>query len=154
MNFMKQSKSEKKCQLGKFLQLFLSVITILVIVSGIKAQTSFVQEAKLTAADGASQDSLGFSVAIDGNTAVVGAPRNTGGTGLQNRGSVYVYVRDGAGAWTPQQKLTPSDGAATDQFGYSVAISGDTIAVGRHNTTTGQNRADGKVYIFTRSGTV
>ncbi|HEY8561717.1 MAG TPA: FG-GAP-like repeat-containing protein [Pyrinomonadaceae bacterium] len=112
----------------------------------------YVQQGKLTAADGAAQDSSGFAVAISGDTAVVGAPRNTGGTGLQQRGSAYVYVRDSAGVWTPQQKFAPSDGAATDQFGYAVAVDGNTIAVGRYNTTTGQNRADGKVYIFTRTG--
>ncbi len=115
--------------------------------------TVFEQEAKLLASDGAAQDSFSFSVAISGDTAVVGAPRNSGGTGLQSRGSAYVYVRSG-NTWIEQQKLAPSDGATTDQFGYAVAINGNTIAVGRYNTTTGQNRADGKVYIFTRSGSV
>ncbi len=114
---------------------------------------AFEQEAKLLGSGGAAQDSFSFSVAISGDTAVVGAPRNSGGTGLQNRGSAYVYVRSG-NQWIEQQKLTPSDGAATDQFGNAVAISGNTIAVGRYNTTTGQNRADGKVYIFTRSGSL
>jgi hypothetical protein len=116
------------------------------------ANTAFVQQAKLLASDGAAQDSLGFSSAISGDTAIVGAPRNSGGTGLQSRGAAYIYVRSGT-TWTQQQKLVPSDGAATDQFGYSVAINGNTAAVGRYNTTTGQNRADGKVYIFIRNGT-
>ena len=57
--------------------------------------TVFEQEAKLLASDGAAQDSFSFSVAISGDTAVVGAPRNSGGTGLQSRGSAYVYVRSG-----------------------------------------------------------
>ena len=117
------------------------------------SSSSFVEQAKLLSNDGAAQDSFSYSVAISGDTAVVGAPRNSGGSGLQSRGSAYVYVRSGD-TWTQQQKLAPSDGATTDQFGYSVAINGNTIAVGRYNTTTGQNRADGKVYIFTRSGTV
>ena len=131
----------------------LTAVSILTFAFAASAQTAFVQQAKLLAADGAAQDSHGFSVAISGDTAVVGAPRNSGGTGLQSRGSVYVYVRNDAGVWTPQQKLAPSDGVTTDQFGYAVAVNGNTIAVGRYNTTTGQNRGDGKVYIFTRTGT-
>ena len=137
--------------------LFFAAILILPLVFHNRAQTSapasFVEQAKLLANDGASQDNLGFSVAISGDTAIVGAPRNSGGTGLQNRGAAYIYVRTGT-TWTQQQKLTPSDGAANDQFGYSVAIWGNTAIVGRQNTTTGVNRADGKVYVFTRTGTI
>jgi hypothetical protein len=152
---MKQSKFQNKFDARNPARLLFCAAVILLFAFYGKAQTTtFVQQAKLTASDGAAQDSHGFAVAISGDTAVVGAPRNSGGANLQNRGSAYVYVRNSAGAWTFQQKLAPSDGAATDQFGYSVAINGNTIAVGRYNTTTGQNRADGKVYIFTRSGTV
>jgi hypothetical protein len=135
------------------LSFFSAMILLSCVAVAAQSPPSFVQQAKLEAADGVSQDQLGFSVAVSGDTAVVGAPRNGGGTGLQNRGAVYVYTR-GVANWTLQQKLTGSDSAATDQFGYSVAVSGDTIAVGRYNTTTGQNRADGKVYVFTRSGNV
>jgi hypothetical protein len=116
------------------------------------AGTFFVQQAKLEAQDGAAQDSFSFSVAISGDTAIVGAPRNSGGTGLQNRGAAYIYVRSGS-TWTPQQKLIASDATTNDQFGYAVAINGNTAIVGRQNTVTGANRSDGKVYVFTRTGT-
>jgi hypothetical protein len=115
------------------------------------ATGGFVEQARLLASDGASQDSMGFSVAISGDTAVVGAPADA--VNSKNRqGSVYVYVRTGT-TWTQQQKLNSSDGAANDEFGYSVAIAGDTIAAGRRNTQTGVNRSRGSVYIFKRTGT-
>jgi hypothetical protein len=115
------------------------------------ATGAFVEQARLLASDGASQDFLGFSVSISGDTAVVGAPADT--VNSKNRqGSAYVYVRTGT-TWTQQQKLNSSDGAANDEFGYSVAIVGDTVAVGRHNTQTGVNRTRGSVYIFKRTGT-
>jgi hypothetical protein len=114
------------------------------------ATGAFVEQARLLASDGASQDNMGFSVAISGDTAVVGAPADA--VNSKNRqGSVYVYVRTGT-TWTQQQKLNSSDGAANDEFGYSVAIVGDTIAAGRHNTQTGVNRTRGSVYIFKRTG--
>ncbi len=149
-------KTRSGFETRNFSRLFFCATAILLFVfNGAAQTTAFVQQAKLAAGDSAANDSHGFSVAISGDTAIVGAPRNSGGTGLQSRGSAYVYIRSStSGAWTQQQKLSPSDGATTDQFGYSVAINGNTIAVGRYNTTTGQNRADGKVYIFTRTGMV
>ena len=79
-------------------------------------------ELKILAADGVAGDNFGYSVAIDGDTAVIGAQTD------DTWGSVYVLVRSGA-AWTQQAKLTASDRAANDAFGYSVAIEGDTIVV-------------------------
>ena len=115
------------------------------------AAGAFVQQGKLEAADGAPQDSLGFSVAVSGDTAVVGAPRDQVGSNA-NQGSAYVYVRTGA-TWAFQQKLTASDGVANDEFGYAVAVEGDTIFVGRHFTQVGNNaRTRGAVYVYTRSG--
>ena len=115
------------------------------------AASAFVEQGKLQASDGAAQDSFGFSVAVSGDTAVVGAPAD--GVGSNPRqGSAYVYVRSGS-AWTQQQKLNASDGIANDEFGYAVAIQGDTIFVGRHFTQVGNNaRTRGAVYVFTRSG--
>ncbi|MET0645024.1 MAG: Calx-beta domain-containing protein, partial [Pyrinomonadaceae bacterium] len=116
------------------------------------AAAAFVQQGKLEASDGVGQDSFGFSVAVSGDTAVVGSPAD--GVGSNPRqGSAYVYVRNGS-TWTQQQKLTASDGVANDEFGYAVAIQGDTIFVGRHFTQAGNNaRTRGAVYVFTRSGT-
>jgi hypothetical protein len=116
------------------------------------AAGAFVQQGKLEASDGAAQDNLGFSVAISGDTAVVGAPRDQVGSN-PSQGSAYVYLRTN-GVWTQQQKLTASDGIANDEFGYAVAIVGDTVFVGRHFTQVGNNaRTRGAVYVYTRSGT-
>ena len=50
-------------------------------------------------------------------------------TGGGNAGSAYVFVRSGT-TWSEQAKLTASDAADDDSFGYSVAVSGDTAVVG------------------------
>jgi hypothetical protein len=85
------------------------------------------QVAKLTAADGAADDWFGYSVAIDGGTVVVGAY----GTGTG--GAVYVFrTSDGGATYDEVAKLTAGDGAAYDDFGYSVAIAGDTVVVGAY----------------------
>ncbi|HEX8558919.1 MAG TPA: Calx-beta domain-containing protein [Pyrinomonadaceae bacterium] len=115
------------------------------------AAGAFVQQGKLLANDGAAQDSFGFVVAVSGDTAVVGAPADATGSNTR-QGAAYVYVRNGS-TWTQQQKLTASDGVANDEFGYAVAIAGDTIFVGRHFTQVGNNaRTRGAVYVFTRTG--
>ena len=62
------------------------------------------------------------------DTIVMGAYQDDD-NGITNSGSAYVYTRSGS-TWTEQAKLTASDGAANDQFGDSVAISGDTVVIG------------------------
>src|SRR5262245_50641086 len=107
---------------------------------------------KLAASDGAYGDHFGSSVAISGDTVVVGARGNAiGANGGQ--GSAYVFTRSG-GVWTPQQKLTANDGEPGDQFGASVAISGDTVVVGAEVDDIGGNETQGSAYVFTRSGGV
>ena len=106
------------------------------------------EQQKLIAADFAAYDSFGYSVAISGDTAVVGADQDDDNGG--DSGSAYVFVRSGS-SWSQQQKLTASDGAQVDWFGGSVAISGDRIAVG--SSRDDDRGADsGSVYIFVRSG--
>ena len=82
---------------------------------------------KLTASDGAANDQFGASVAVSGDRVVVGAPFDDD-LGFSS-GSGYVLEPDGAGGWS-ESKLTASDGAALDFFGYSVAVSGDRVVVG------------------------
>ncbi len=89
---------------------------------------TFTQQQKLVASDAAAGDDFGFSVAISGETVVVGAPADDGAAGIF-QGSAYVFVRSG-GVWSQQQKLEASDAAAGDDFGHSVAISGETVVVG------------------------
>lgn len=113
---------------------------------------TFISETKLLAPDGDAGDSFGWEVAIDGNTAVIGAYRDDVGTTV-NQGSVYVFTGSGTD-WTFQQKLTSSDGTEGDDFGTAVSIQGDTILVGASIKRIGDNTQQGKAYVFTRSGTV
>ena len=110
-----------------------------------------VQQAQLTAADGTANAQFGYSISISGNTAVVGVPNDDVG-GNTDQGSAYVFVRSGS-TWGQQQKLAAADGAANDNFGFSVAISGDTVVVGAHFDDVGANTNQGSAYIFVRSGT-
>ena len=103
------------------------------------------QVAKLTASDGGYEAVLGVSVAILGNTIVAGAPGATvGGNALQ--GEAYVFVKP-IGGWknmTQTAKLTASDGQGQDLFGDSIAISGNTVAIGAEQMA----RGSGKAYVF------
>jgi len=110
-----------------------------------------VQQAKLTAPDGVWGSYFGYSVAIDGDTAAVGAPGDTV-DGNFGQGSVYVFVRSGA-TWTQQAKLVAADGAEGFDFGLSVAISGSTLVVGSAGNGLTQGAGQGSVYVFTRDGT-
>ena len=88
--------------------------------------TGWSQIAKLTASDAERGDEFGYSVAINGNLAVVGARLERDGGSASGAG----YVFDGSTGWDQVTKLTASDAAANDQFGTSVAISGDLAIVG------------------------
>jgi RHS repeat-associated protein len=108
----------------------------------------FVQQAKLTASDGAGDDFLGFSVAISGDTIVAGAPgASVAGTAP---GAAYVFVEpaEGWGDATQTAKLTASDGATFDSLGTSVAISGGTIVAGAPYAAAGGTTEAGAAYVF------
>ena len=94
-------------------------------------------------------DAFGISVAISGDTAVVGANEND--VPVSNSGSAYVYVRSGS-SWSQQAKLTASDAASSDEFGISVAISGDTVVVGAKWDNAPALSNSGSAYVFVRSG--
>jgi hypothetical protein len=111
---------------------------------------SWVETQKLTASDGAGGDIFGWSVAISGSTLVVGAWGDTVGAN-SNQGSAYVFNRQ-EGSWVETQKLTASDGAAFDEFGWSVAISGSTIVVSSELEAIGGHSAQGFAYVFNRRG--
>ncbi|REJ76429.1 MAG: hypothetical protein DWQ47_12555 [Acidobacteria bacterium] len=111
---------------------------------------SWGETAKLTASDAAADDEFGFSVAIEGDIAVVGA-RFDDDVPTES-GSAYVFYRNqgGADGWGEVKKLTASDAASGDEFGFSVSISGETAAVGaRFNDEAGSQ--SGAVYLFTRN---
>jgi hypothetical protein len=107
-----------------------------------------VQLAELTASDGADGDGLGISVAISGNTVVVGAQSATIG-GNAGQGAAYIFVKpaSGWGNMTQTAKLTASNGQAGDAFGGCVGIAGNTIVVGACSQS-GVCNGPGKVYVF------
>ena len=110
-----------------------------------------VQQAELTASDGAAQNYFGYAVALSGDTAVVGACGRQSGAG-PSVGAAYVFVRSAA-VWSQQGgALSASDGAAGDLFGWSVALSGDTALVGAPSHQVGANELQGADYVFVRSG--
>ena len=109
-----------------------------------RSGSSWNQQAKLTAGDAAARDQFGESVAVDGDTALVGAPLEDGED--LNAGAAYVFIRSGS-SWIQQAKLTDRDGFAGDLFGRSVAIDGDTALVGAPNDDDNGTNA-GAAYVF------
>ena len=114
---------------------------------------------KIVASDRNTSDWFGYSVAISGDTAIVGASfedhDSIGGAVKTNAGAAYIFTKSGS-TWT-QQKIVASDRGTNDQFGRSVAISGDTAIVGAyaedHDSIGGAVKTDaGAAYIFTKSG--
>jgi hypothetical protein len=116
----------------------------------VRSGSTWTLQATLTAADGLSADAFGSSVSLSGDTLAVGVPLDDVGT-VSNQGSVRIFVRSGT-TWTAQQTLTASDGAANDQFGNSVSLDGDTLAVGVPDDDVGTNSGQGSVRVFVRSG--
>jgi len=137
------------------------------------------QQAYLKAGNTDANDQFGWSVAVSGDTVVVGAPREaSSATGVTNgpggsadnsaekAGAVYVFVRTG-NHWSQQAYLKAGNTGADDQFGYSVAVSGDTVVVGaplESSSATGVTNGPGgsadisaafagAAYVFVRSGT-
>jgi hypothetical protein len=105
-------------------------------------------EAKLLPSDGAADDHFAIAVALEGDTAVIGA--NLDDDNGSQSGSAYVFTRTG-GVWTEQAKLLPSDGAADDLFSWSVALDGDTAMIGAPSHDDFFVNS-GSVYVFTRTG--
>ena len=102
---------------------------------------------KLLASDGVTNDYLGASVSISGDTVVVGASGDDdNGSGS---GSAYVFERDygGSDVWGESSKLVPANGVSLDFFGHSVSIHGDTVIVG--NRPIDDSRVE-QVYVFER----
>ncbi len=116
-----------------------------------KSGTNWIQKAKLTASDGAAGDVFGISIALSGDTIIVGADLND--EKALNAGAVYVFTRSG-NIWLQQAKLMAADGADTDIFGVRVALSGDTALISARRDDDDVMGVDsGSAYIFTRTGT-
>ena len=138
-----------------------------------RSGASWRQQAYLKASNTGAGDEFGFTVAVSGDTVVVGAfveassATGVGGNqtdnSLAHSGAAYVFTRSGA-AWTQQAYLKASNTGANDVFGYSVAVSGNTVVVGAlgeasnasgvgGTQTDNSSTQSGAAYIFTRSGT-
>jgi len=116
-----------------------------------RSGSTWSQQQKLTASDGAAGDGFGVSVAVDGDTLIVGAYAADAGTEPEDadRGAAYVFTRSG-NTWTEQQRLLPNDGLGGDLFGFAVAVNADTAFVGAPLNDTAALDA-GAAYVFTRS---
>ena len=118
------------------------------------ASTASAIQAKLLPRDANAQNVFGASIAISGNTALVGATTANGGPG-NGTGAAYVFVKGPAG-WTQQAKLRASDAAPRDNYGFSVALDRDTAVIGAPNRGAFPGDPLGEVgaaYIYQRSGT-
>ena len=102
--------------------------------------------AKLTASDGDQSDRFGQSVSISGTIAIVGASRDEDNG--ESAGSAYVFEKDEfTGHWNETAKLTASDGAAYEEFGYSVSVLGNVAIVGAYYS---DNDGPGSAYVYVK----
>ena len=114
--------------------------------TAVSAQTTpETEDQKLTATNGDFSDTLGRSVAIDGDTMVVGAPGHQ--DPVRPGGAAYVFTRTPTG-WVEQAKLTVPDASF---FGNAVAIDGETIVVGDFFSDLTQFGSEGAAHVFTLS---
>lgn len=116
-------------------------------------------EGKFVATDGLLSDFFGASVALFGDTALVGAPGDDIGANT-DQGSAYIFKRASNGAWTQTAKIVAADPGAGDQFGWSVALSNTTVAttnsadlavVGSLGDDVGAVVNQGSAYVFKKA---
>jgi hypothetical protein len=131
----------------------------LCLLAGFSLLSHGLNAAELQSSDGAANDSFGNSVSLSGNTGIVGARFDDSGAN-SNQGSAYLFrnLNTATGTVTETAKLTASDGAAGDQFGIAVGLSGNSGIVGAFIDGIGANTSQGSAYLFrnldTATGTV
>jgi len=139
----------------------LSIIALITVFFGNAQAQNWNEIIKTVASDREVGDQFGYSVAISGDHAIVGAyfedHDDAGLNMLIHAGSAYLFERNGAGIWNEVQKIVASDRGAGDLFGNSVAISGDYAIVGANledEDAAGLNslNAPGSAYLFERNG--
>jgi len=140
----------------------------------VRSGLSWTQQAYLKASNTEAADAFGFSVAVSGDTVVIGAygedsdatgvDGNQGDNNAPNAGAAYVFVRNGTN-WTQQAYLKASNtGTGGDRFGFKVGVSDDTVVVGspdedssatgfNGNQSDNGNLNSGAAYVFVRNGT-
>ena len=104
----------------------------------------------LVGSDTSMGDEFGSSVAVSGDTALIGVPVDDNAGGV-NAGSVYVFTRSAIG-WTQQTKLIASDASALAHFGSAVALAGDTAVIGSLGASHAGGSFAGLAYVFVRTG--
>ena len=136
----------------------------------VRSGSSWFQQAYLKASNSDSSDTFGNSLSISGDTIVVGAPDEDGDGSDQadnearSVGAAYVFIRNGT-TWSQQAYLKASNADGFDEFGNTVAISGDTIAISAFLERSDAdvingNQFDesvtnaGAVYVFVRSASI
>ncbi len=112
---------------------------------------TWVEQANLLAHLGRSKEFFGFSVAIDGNYAIIGSPGMSHPNGSKDAGRAYVFLRIGE-TWHKTDVIEAYDGAKKDYFGYNVSIKGNYAIVGAYWKDVNGNKEQGKAYIFHRDG--
>jgi hypothetical protein len=113
-----------------------------------KVGDSWTEIAQLHASDADAGDFFGYSVALSGDTLIVGAVGDEEGGSLS--GSAYIF-RDTGSGWTQVAKLTADDAAPGDLFGVSVALSGNVALIGA-SRDDGAGESSGSVYVFEDTG--
>ena len=108
----------------------------------------WVEQAKLTADDAAQSDRFGHSVALSGDTIVVGAPLHDTDRGADT-GAAYIFSPEG-GTWKQQAKLGIKGARKADQLGFGVATNGKVVVLGSKARDEG-DRASGAAYAFVRA---
>jgi len=114
--------------------------------------SEWTQTQKLLADDGEEEDSFGFSVSLDDDTALIGAPApepEEEDPNAFNEGAAYVFTRKGK-EWAQRQKLLADDGEEGNSFGFSVALNGDVALVGASTDDNENGPNAGAAYVFTR----
>jgi FG-GAP repeat/FG-GAP-like repeat len=109
------------------------------------------EQAKLVNSNANLGNVFGWSVAVEGNTAIVGDPAANVGSN-SSQGMAFVYERSGT-VWALSSSLTVSGGAEADYFGYYVALSGNTAAIAATRRDVAGNQNQGAVYIYNKNGT-
>lgn len=110
----------------------------------------WLQQAKLTASDAHAADKFGYSVALNGQYAVVGAIGDDDNG--NSSGSAYIFFRPEGAPWSQQVKLTAPDGRDLDKFGSSVSVSDPHAVIGAYWHDDNGTDA-GTAYLFKRDGT-
>ena len=124
--------------------------TVIPTTSQLSMTDGWLETQKIFPSDGIAQAQFGGLIDIDGDTAIIAANQDFGTAGFHS-GSAYVYVRTGT-IWTQQAKLTASDAAINDNFGWYVCFDDDTALITA--IWDDDNGTDsGSAYVFTRTGT-